>query len=126
MFVSGAELLPEGGTMTEENEKERVPESAYFGRLGRAGPAGGPAPSGIVGGLTGVGVFACLIGVAALVLAALGVLPLLTFTVAGIGVVCGLRVFLPRLTTTDKVLISVGVVASLVAIVILLARVAQG
>ena len=57
--------------MTEENEKERVPESAYFGRLGRAGPAGGPAPSGIVGGLTGVGVFACLIGVAALVLAAL-------------------------------------------------------
>jgi hypothetical protein len=111
--------------MTEENEKERVPESAYAGRLGRPGPAGGPAPSGIVGGLTGVGFLACLIGVAALAFAALGVLPLLTFTVAGIGVVCGLRVFLPRVTLLDKVLISIGVAASLIAIVILLARVAQ-
>jgi len=111
--------------MTEENEKERVPESAYFGRVGRGDPTGIKTPSGIVGGMTSVGLLACLFGVLALVLAVVGAFPLLTSVIAGIGVVSGLRVFLPRVTTHDKVLIGVGVAASLVALVILLVRVAQ-
>jgi hypothetical protein len=124
-IVSGAELLPEGRTMTEENEKERVPESAYFGRVGRADPAGTKTPSGIVGGMTSVGLLACLFGILALVFAAVGLFPLLTSVIAAIGVVSGLRVFLPRVTTHDKVLIAVGVTASLIALVILLVRLVQ-
>ena len=111
--------------MTEKNDKERAPDSAYFGRLGRAWPARGEAPGGTVGASTGGGVLACVLGVVALVLVALDVLPLLTFTVAGLGVVCGLGIFLPRVTLLGKVLFAVGVVASLITIVILLTRLTQ-
>ena len=56
------------------------------------------------------------------VLAAAGALPFLTSVLAAIGIISGLRVFLPRVTTKDKVLISMGVAASLLALVLLLLR----
>lgn len=80
---------------------------------------------GVAGGMAGVGVLTLILGIAALVLAAVGRFPLVALILALVGVVSGLRVFLPRLTTADKVLIPVGVVASLAALVILLVRLAQ-
>ncbi|MDX6298811.1 MAG: hypothetical protein QOF53_25 [Nocardioidaceae bacterium] len=110
--------------MTDENQRESVPESTYFGRLGRAGPVSGKRSPEVTGGMSGVGVLSCLFGVVALVLAAVDAFPFLVVVVALIGVVSGLRVFLPRVTTQDKVLIGIGVLASLVALVIWLVRLA--
>jgi hypothetical protein len=106
--------------MTDPNDEDRVPASAYMGRVGR-GPAD-EAPRAPVTGMTGMGAFACLLGVVALVFAAVGLIPLLTTTIAFISLVCGLGVFLPRTSTVDKILFTVGVLTSLVALVILLLR----
>jgi len=111
--------------MTDENQRQSAPDSAFFGRVGRAGPDSGKAPARVVGGMSGVGVLSCLFGVVSLVLSALGLFPLVVLVVALIGVISGLRVFLPRVTTQDKVLIGIGVLASLVALVIWLARAAN-
>jgi hypothetical protein len=111
--------------MTEENQKESVPQSTYFGRVGRAGPESGKAPARVVGGMSGVGVLACVFGIVALALSALGLFPLVVLVVSLIGIVSGLRVFLPRVTTQDKVLIGIGVLASVVALIIWLARAAN-
>jgi len=108
--------------MTDENQKESVPQSTYFGRLGRAGPEGGRATPSVVGGMSGVGALSCVFGVVALVLALVGAFPAIVATIALIGVVCGLRVFLPRVTTGDKILIGIGVLTSLIALVIWLIR----
>ena len=77
------------------------------------------APSD-VSGLTGVSVLCLAFGVVSLVLALADVRPLITLLIAVIGFVSGLRVFLPRVTTLDKVLISLGALTSLVAIVVVL------
>ena len=51
--------------------------------------------------------------------------PLITFLLAVIALITGLRVFLPRVTPMDKVLIAIGSLASLVTLGILLSRIAS-
>ena len=80
---------------------------------------------GIASSMTGVAVLTLVLGIAALVLAAVGRFPLIVLILAVVGLVCALRLFLPRVTTADKVLIPVGVVACLAALVILAIRIAQ-
>jgi hypothetical protein len=70
--------------------------------------------------MSGVGLLSAAMGIVAVVLAAAGARPLITWVLASIGIVSGLRVFLPRVTTQDKILIGVGVAASLIAFVLLL------
>jgi hypothetical protein len=103
--------------MNGKNDRNSADETSYFSHAGSIW-----APSGLVGGMTGVGVLSFLFGIVAAVLAAVGALPFLTSVLAAIGIVSGLRVFLPRVTTKDKVLISMGVAASLLALVLLLLR----
>jgi hypothetical protein len=111
--------------MTDENQRQSAPESAYFGRVGRAGPESGKAPARVTGGMSSVGLLSCLFGVISLVLSALGLFPLVVLVVALIGIVSGLRVFLPRVTTQDKVLIGIGVLTSFIALVIWLVHAAS-
>jgi hypothetical protein len=58
-------------------------------------------------------------------MAAISVFPFLTWLLATIGVISGLRVFLPRVTTHDKILIAIGVLTSVIAVAILLVRLAS-
>ncbi len=78
-----------------------------------------------VKGTSGVGAFALVLGLVALVLAVVDRFPLVTFVLAIIGFLMGLRLFLPRLTTLDKVLLPLGMLASLAALVVQLLRLAQ-
>jgi hypothetical protein len=83
------------------------------------------APSAIAGGMTGVALLALAVGVAAVVLAALDKRPLIAFVLALIGLITGMRLFLPRLTMLDKLLIPVGVLLSAAALVIQLLHLSQ-
>jgi hypothetical protein len=78
------------------------------------------APSGVSGGMTGVSVLSFVLGVISVVLAVASARPFLCWLFAAIAIIAGLRVFLPRVTTLDKILIGIGVLASVVAIVILI------
>jgi hypothetical protein len=73
-----------------------------------------------VSGLTGASALCLIMGIVSLVLALADARPLITWVLAAIGVVSGLRVFLPRVTILDKVLVSGGVLTSLIAIVVML------
>ena len=73
-----------------------------------------------VSGLTGASALCLVLGIVSLVLALADTRPLITWLLAFIGVVSGLRVFLPRVTIWDKVLVSGGVLTSLIAMVVLL------
>lgn len=105
--------------MSEQDRHDPAEDHGYTSHAGSVW-----APKNIVGGLAGVGMLSFVLGVVALVLALVDAAPLTTFLLAVIGLITGLRVFLPRVTTMDKVLIAVGSLASLVALVILLSRIA--
>jgi len=107
--------------MEDRNERDSAEDSGYVSHAGSVW-----APSGLVGGMSGVGLLSALLGVVALVLAAVGAFPVLAWLLAVIGIISGLRLFLPRVTTRDKVLITIGAAASLTALVILLLSLAQG
>lgn len=77
------------------------------------------------GGMAGASWASLGFGVVALVLAGLDRFPLGAFLLAAIGLLVGLRLFMPRLTTLDKVLLPIGMLTSLAAVVILLLRIAQ-
>lgn len=77
------------------------------------------------GGMAGVSWLALGFGIVALVLAAVDRFALLAFLLAVIGLLLGLRLFMPRLTTLDKVLLPLAMLASLVAVVVLLLGIAQ-
>ena len=92
-------------------------------------PSDGPGPTSWasdtsapseVSGLTGASALCLVMGIVSLVLALADARPLITWVLAAIGVVSGLRVFLPRVTILDKVLVSGGVLTSLIAIVVML------
>jgi hypothetical protein len=103
------------------DEQERGAEDrGYVGYTGSVW-----SPKNIAGGLTGVGVLAAVLGIVSLVLALLDAFPLITWLLAIISIISGLRVFLPRVTTVDKVLIGIGVLASLAALVVLTMRLAS-
>ena len=106
--------------MADRTERDSAEDSGYASHAGSVW-----APSGLVGGMSGVGLLSALLGIVALVLAAVGAFPVLAWLLAVIGIISGLRVFLPRVTTRDKVLIAVGVAASLIALVILLLNLGQ-
>jgi len=106
--------------MSDRNDRTAREDAETFSHGGSVWSA-----RGIAGSMSGVGVAALVFGVAALVLAIVGRFPLLVLLIALIGVVCGMRLFLPRLTAGDKVLIPIGVVASLAALVVLLINLVQ-
>ena len=106
--------------MSDRNERASQEYSDTFSHSGSVWSA-----RAIAGGMTGVAVLALVIGIAALVLAAVGKFPLIVLLLALVGIVLGTRLFLPRLTVADKVLIPVGVVTSVIALVIWLIRFAQ-
>lgn len=83
------------------------------------------APHDVQNGMAGVSWLALVFGVVALVLAVIDRFPLGAFLLSIIGMLLGLRLFLPRLTTRDKVLLPIGALTSLVALVVLLLHLAQ-
>jgi hypothetical protein len=105
--------------MTESNEKYSAEDHGYTQHAGDIG-----APNK-VSGMTGASAFSLVLGVVALVWVLADARPFLAWLFATLGIVTGLRIFLPRVTTLDKVLITVGVLASLAAIVMLLLDVAS-
>lgn len=105
--------MPESSN--NSNERYRAEDSGYSEHAGDVW-----APSG-VGGMTGVSVLSFALGVVSVILALADARPFLCWLFATIGVLCGLRIFLPRATTLDKILIAIGVVTSLAAIVIVIA-----
>ncbi len=106
--------------MSEQDRHDPAEDHGYTSHAGSIW-----APKNIAGGLAGVGMLSLVLGVVSLVLALLDSYPLLTFLLAVIGLITGLRVFLPRVTTMDKVLIAVGTLASLATMVILLLRISD-
>jgi hypothetical protein len=107
--------------MADRNERDSAEDSGYVSHAGSVW-----APSGLVGGMSGVGLLSALLGIVALVLAAVGAFPVFAWLLAVIGIISVLRLFLPRVTTKDKILITVGAAASLTALVILLLSLGQG
>jgi hypothetical protein len=103
--------------MSENHSRDAFPE----GGSGRMEPPGAPViPTEKAVGLTGASALSLVLGVLSLVWVLLDARPFLAWLFATIGIITGLRIFLPRVTTLDKVLITVGVLASVVAIVLLL------
>jgi hypothetical protein len=85
-------------------------------------PPGAPViPTEKAVGMTGVSVLSFALGIVSIILALADTRGFLCWVLASIGILCGLRIFLPRATTLDKVLIVIGVVTSLAAIVIVIA-----
>lgn len=109
--------MPESTGSSDRNDRYHAEDSGYSEHAGDVW-----APSGIGGGMTGVSVLSFALGIVAVVLALADARPFLCWLFATIGVICGLRIFLPRATTLDKVLIAIGVVTSLAAIVIIIAN----
>ena len=72
--------------------------------------------------MSGVAVLALVLRIVALVLPSVGTLPLVATLLAVIGLVTGMRLFLPRLTPADKLLISAAMLLPLAALVVELIR----
>jgi hypothetical protein len=106
--------------MSDRNERAAQEDTETFGHSGSVW-----APRAIAGGMTGVAVLSLVLGIVAVVLASLDKMPLVASLLALVGLITGMRLFLPRLTAVEKVLIPVGMVLSLAALVILLLRLAQ-
>ena len=106
--------------MENKDETDPAETSGYVEHAGSIW-----APSNIVGGMSSVGLFSAVLGIVALVMAVIAVFPFMTWLLATIGVISGLRVFLPRVTVHDKVLIAIGVLTSMIAVLILLLRLAS-
>ena len=112
--------------MTEEHRsfdhsRDEFPEAAsgHF-----EPPSTVDIPTGQVSGLTGASAASLILGGLALILVLANKTPFLCWLLASIGIITGLRIFLPRVTTLDKILIAIGVLASVVTIVVLLTRIA--
>ena len=106
--------------MSDRNERAAQEDTETFGHSGSVW-----APRAIAGGMTGVAVLALALGIVAVVLAATGTTPLLATVLAFLGLVTGMRLFLPRLTVAEKLLIPVGMVLSVAALLVLLIRLGQ-
>jgi hypothetical protein len=106
--------------MSDRDERAADERAEAFGHAGSVWSA-----HDLKGGMTGVSVLAFAFGVVALVLAVVDRFPLLTFLLAALGFLLGLRLFMPRLTTLDKVLLPLGMLTSAAAVVVQLLRIAQ-
>ncbi len=100
--------------MSDSNEKYSAADHGYSEQAGDIW-----APNK-VSGLTGASALSLILGAVSLIWVLADARPFLAWLFATIGIITGLRIFLPRVTTLDKVLITVGVLASLAAIVLLL------
>jgi hypothetical protein len=106
--------------MSDRNERAAQEDSETFSHGGSIW-----APRAIAGGMTGVAVLSLALGVVAVVFAALDMMPVITTLLAFVGLVTGMRLFLPRLTVAEKLLIPLGMLFSVIALVILLLRLVQ-
>jgi hypothetical protein len=79
------------------------------------------APSGLVGAVKAAGLVSALAGIFALILAALSPLSGVAWLAALLALTCGLRLLMPRMTTSQRSMCWTGIGAGAMAIVLLLA-----
>src|SRR4051812_43132173 len=100
---------------TERNRRADEVDRA----IGRADYAW--APSRLVGELKAASLVSALAGIFALILAALSTLSVVAWLAALLALICGLRLLMPRMTTSQRSMCWTGIGAGAMAIVLLLA-----